>query len=131
MSKLYAVDDDRAFLEVVAAVAEPMGFDVVTVAKSKRFQSIYGGEPDAIVVIDMIMPEVDGIEVMNWMCETRPQGAVVFVSGYGDHYPDIAGELARQKDLKRVETLLKPVKISALRAALDRARAAVAGELRS
>jgi FixJ family two-component response regulator len=128
MSKLYAVDDDRSFLEIVEAVATPMGFEVVKVARSKTFQSIYRGEADAIVLIDMIMPEVDGIEVMNWMIAGQPPGAIIFVSGYGDHYPDMALELARHRGPKFTETLLKPIKVTALRTALDRARAAINGD---
>jgi FixJ family two-component response regulator len=127
MSKLYAVDDDRTFLEVVESVAKPMGFDVVKIAQSKSFQSIYCGESDAIVVIDMIMPDVDGIELMSWMVAEKPPGAIIFVSGYGDHYPDMAGKMARHRGLKLVETLLKPIMIVDLRAALERARAAIAG----
>jgi FixJ family two-component response regulator len=127
MSRLYAVDDDPAFLEIVESVATPMGFDVVTVARSAQFQSIYGGETDAIVLIDMIMPDVDGIELMNWMIAGEPPGAIIFVSGYGDHYPDMAFELARHRGLKHVETLLKPIKIAMLRKALEDARAAVVG----
>lgn len=128
MSKLYAIDDDRSFLEIIEAVATPMGFAVVKVAQSKTFQTFYRGESDAIVLIDMIMPELDGIEVMNWMLEGKPPGAIIFVSGYGDHYPDMALELTRHRGLKRVETLLKPIKVAALRLALERARAAINGD---
>ncbi|HTI85614.1 MAG TPA: response regulator [Alphaproteobacteria bacterium] len=127
MSRLYAVDDDRAFLEIIESVATPMGFDVVTVDKSKQFQSIYRGEADAIVLIDIIMPDMDGIEVMNWMTAGKPPGAIIFVSGYGDHYPDMAFELARDRGLKHIERLLKPIKIATLRKAFEDARAAVAG----
>ncbi|MGE5539130.1 MAG: response regulator [Gemmatimonas sp.] len=128
MTKLYAVDDDRAFLELVESVARSMGFEVVTVSRSSTFGTVYAGEPDAVIMIDMIMPEMDGLEVMNSVAARKPPGAIIFMSGFGDHYPDMAGELARMKGVKRVETLLKPVKLAHLRAALERARDAIAGD---
>lgn len=122
MTRLYVVDDDRGFLDLVAEVAAPMGFDTVVTTTPKKFQSLYAGEADAVVMIDMVMPETDGIELLNWLIRSGPPGALIFVSGFAEHYTSMASALAEAKGLKVAGKLAKPVKLARMRDALATAR---------
>lgn len=122
MIRLYVVDDDPGFLDLVEEVAAPMGFDTVVTTTPRRFQSLYAGEPDAVVMIDMVMPETDGIELLNWLIKSGAPGALIFVSGFAAHYTSMASSLAEAKGLKVAAELAKPVKLARLRAALATAR---------
>jgi len=126
MTRLYVVDDDRSFLEVVQEVAAPLGFDTVVAEAANAFKSLYGCEPNAVVMIDMIMPDTDGIELLTWLCE-RPAGAVILVSGVAA-YAQSASVLATAKGLKVTDRLSKPVKLARLREALMAAKAAASAD---
>jgi len=126
MTRLYVVDDDRGFLEVVQEVARPMGFDPVLATAPKEFQALWQGEADAVVMIDMIMPGTDGIEVLNWLSEQGFAGKVIFVSGFAEQYTQVASALATASGLKVVDRLAKPVRLARLREALTAAKDATA-----
>lgn len=122
MTRLYVVDDDRGFLDIVRDVAMPMGFDTVTASTPEAFKSLYGFEPDAVIMIDMIMPETDGIELLSWLSGRGPAGAVILVSGFGEHYTLSASALATAKGLAVTDRLSKPIRLARLREALEAAR---------
>ena len=122
MTKLYVVDDDRGFLQLIEEVAAPMGFETVVATAPRTFKSHYGGEPDSVVMLDMIMPDTDGIELLNWLSNVGPPGAVILASGFTGHYTLMAGTLAEAKGMNVVARLAKPVKLAELRAALVAAK---------
>jgi CheY-like chemotaxis protein len=122
MTRLYVVDDDWGFLEVVQEVAKPMGFDTVVAPAPKEFKSLCECEPDAVVMIDMVMPDTDGIELVKWLSQRGFVGKVILVSGFAEQYTEMARALAVASGLKVTGTLSKPVKLARLREALMAAR---------
>jgi CheY-like chemotaxis protein len=128
VTKLYVVDDDPGFLDVVEEVAGPLGFDTVLAAAPDIFKSLYKCEADAVVMIDMIMPGTDGIELLNWLSDSGPVGAVILVSGVAEQYTRAAGALAAAKGMKVADTLSKPVKLARMREALIAARDAASSD---
>jgi CheY-like chemotaxis protein len=122
MTKLYVVDDDWGFLEVVQEVAKPMGFDTVVAPAPKEFKSLCECEADAVVMIDMIMPDTDGIELVKWLSQRGFVGKVILVSGFAEQYTQMASVLAAASGMKVAGTLSKPVKLARLREALMAAR---------
>ena len=129
MTKLYVVDDDPSFLKLLGEVAPPIGLDIITAADFATFRSTYGGEANAIVMVDMIMPGSDGIELINWLSEQARPAAIILVSGYSEHYTRLAGSLAEAKGLAVVARLAKPIKLGVLRATLADARTAAAAAI--
>jgi len=122
MTRLYVVDDDWGFLELVQEVAAPLGFDTVVAAAPKDFKSLCGCEADAVVMIDMVMPETDGIELVSWLSEQGFAGKLIFVSGFAEQYAEMASALAVASGLNVADTLAKPVKLDRLRKALVAAK---------
>lgn len=127
LTKLYVVDDDQGFLQLVAEVAGPIGFETVVVAGPAAFKPLYGGEPDAVIMLDMIMPEMDGIELVNWLGQRGAAGALILVSGYADQYTLVASALAEAKGLKVTDRLAKPIRVARLRQALALAKEVASG----
>jgi YesN/AraC family two-component response regulator len=68
-------------------------------------------------VLDIIMPDVDGIELVQWLGERNCQAKVIVVTGYNPLYSEAAGPLGEAQGLT-VTTLLKPVSLADLRVAL-------------
>ena len=71
--------------------------------------------PD-LLLLDIAMPGLDGIEVARALAEHRPSPAVIFVTAF-DHFAVAAFEVAA------VDYLMKPVEQGRLQHALERARA--------
>ncbi len=102
--RLLIVDDEPRFAAFVERVA----------SRLDRRQ-----RPDTIV-LDMVMPDIDGNELILWLVDQRCRADIIIITGYHPDYAVNARLLAEMKGLRSVLTLSKPVSISRLRAALLR-----------
>jgi DNA-binding NarL/FixJ family response regulator len=82
-ARVVVADDDPGFLEAVAAALEGDGrFEVVGLAANgeEAFQLACWQEPD-VVVMDIGMPKIGGIEATRLLQRSRPRICVLMVSG--------------------------------------------------
>jgi CheY-like chemotaxis protein len=70
------------------------------------------------VILDMIMPGMDGNEIVLWLAKQRCTARLIIITGYPPDYAAHAKVLAEYKGLTPVTTLHKPIEVSELRAAL-------------
>ena len=79
--RLLIVDDDRAILTLVGAIALKEGFDVVTaVGGDHALRQL--AHPSDLVLLDLQMPGATGIEVLRAISEARHGCRVVLMSGF-------------------------------------------------
>jgi CheY-like chemotaxis protein len=116
--RLLIVDDEPRFATFVERVAEPLGYEVEVTHHGRDFQAAYLRECPDIVVIDMVMPDIDGNELILWLVEQRSAADIVIITGYHPDYAVNARLLAEFKGLRSVVTLSKPISVTRLRAAL-------------
>lgn len=116
--RLLIVDDEPRFAAFVERVAEPLGYDVEVTNHGRDFQSAYRRSPPDIVIIDMVMPDIDGNELVLWLVEQRCAADIIIITGYHPDYAVNARLLAEFKGLRSVATLSKPVSVGRLREAL-------------
>lgn len=116
--RLLMIDDDPAISQIVGAVAEGLGFEVRTTERADEFAEIYEDFQPGVVILDLVMPEVDGIELAQWLAHVKSQARVIFLTGHNPRFTDAARALADSGDLASVTTLTKPVSIAVLRQAL-------------
>ena len=75
------VDDDLALLDSLKLMLEVDGFAVVIAENGVRgLQAFRNREPD-VVIIDVMMPKLDGIESVRQMRRERPDAKIVVMSG--------------------------------------------------
>lgn len=117
--RLLVIDDEPAFGSFVKEVAEGLGYDVRVTAKADEFADTYESFDPTVIVLDVVMPEVDGIELVQWLAQEKCKAKIVIVTGYNPHYADAAKRLVSAGDLPSVMTLTKPVSLADLRAALS------------
>lgn len=117
--RLLVIDDEPAFGSFVKEVAEGLGYDVRVTAKADEFADIYETFDPTVIVLDVVMPEVDGIELVQWLAQEKCKAKIVIVTGYNPHYADAAKRLVSAGDLPSVMTLTKPVSLADLRATLS------------
>ncbi len=80
--KILLVDDETDFLEVMSERMEARGMDVTTAESAqKALQEVEKGGFDAIV-LDLMMPGVDGLETLKKIKEKRPALQVILLSGH-------------------------------------------------
>jgi PAS domain S-box-containing protein len=78
------VDDEAVIIEVGEAMLASMGYRVVTAASGKEALRLYQAERSAVdlVILDMILPEMDGGEIFDRLREMDPGVKVLLSSGY-------------------------------------------------
>ncbi|NTV15281.1 MAG: diguanylate cyclase [Desulfobulbaceae bacterium] len=76
------VDDDPLVLELLGLSIKSFGFTFAAVNNGREAMEALKKQEFAIVITDMIMPEVDGMQLLEHIKSTYPQTDVVVVTGY-------------------------------------------------
>lgn len=117
--RILAVDDDAAFREFLSAFLKDTDCTSVITAGAAAFKQAYAELDPTVVILDMVMPETDGFELMQWLVEQGYGARVVLVTGFSTRYAKMAETLGIDRGLSEVITLAKPVRLATLRQALD------------
>jgi DNA-binding response OmpR family regulator len=116
--RLLICDDEPAFGRFVKNVAEELGYEVRVTTDGSGFIEVYDNFEPTTIVLDMIVPGMDGNELVLWLAKRNCTARVIIITGYTPDYATHAKVLAEYKGLGPVTTLHKPVEVSQLRAAL-------------
>lgn len=117
-TRVMICDDEPDFRAIVQDVVEGMGMQAIDVPRPEDFADIYGENQPDIVVLDIVMPNIDGLELVSWLCDAGYSGRLVLVSGFNPNYARAARTLADLKGIASVTVLQKPVALADLRSAL-------------
>jgi DNA-binding response OmpR family regulator len=110
------VDDDDLVRAKLSLDLKAMGFDTIEIEDSREVRKILTTHPVDTVVVDIVMPEKDGVELISEIREGWPHVRIVAVSAGGRVGPKLYLELARQMGAN--VCLPKPVEAEQLRAAI-------------
>ena len=81
--KLLVTDDDAIVRESVTAYLEDSGFEVVQADGGRRALELFPVESPDLVLLDLRMPDMDGLEVLEALTNESPDTPVIIVSGAG------------------------------------------------
>lgn len=81
MSTVLIVDDDDVIRKFMRRIVEKEGFDVIEAANGAECLERFRSASPAIVVMDIIMPEKDGLSTIQELKKLDPQAKVVAISG--------------------------------------------------
>jgi DNA-binding NtrC family response regulator len=115
--RLLIVDDLPALGEVVSRVAGNMGYEVRVTTHAEDFKRDYDNFDPTTVVLDIVMPDVDGIELIGWLIERKCDAKILVASAYNPDYARMAETLGTAKGLK-ISFIEKPYRVSELRTSL-------------
>ena len=78
------VDDEKAILDITSSVLEEFGYDVLTAEDGEKALKIVEGGKERIdaAIVDMMMPVMNGTEVVKALKEKLPGLKIISVSGY-------------------------------------------------
>jgi CheY-like chemotaxis protein len=124
VARLLAVDDEEEILVQIKHVAEELGIITQTLSDPLRFMTTFVRFKPDIVAMDLVMPEMDGIELIRWLSDVDYTGRLVVMSGFSD-YQGMGVAIADAKHRMVVFSLPKPFRFSELRSALSNSRAPI------
>src|SRR5688572_14049831 len=108
--QLLVVDDDRAILTLVGTIAQSEGFDVATTMDGGEAMQLLRRRPADLVLLDLRMPGITGLEVLRAIRDINPGSRVVLMSGHATI--DSAVEAVK---LGAMDYLTKPFDLQRLR----------------
>ncbi len=117
--RLLVVDDEGEFGTYVAKVAEDLGYATRVALGGREFQKVFEEFAPTHVVIDIVMPDMDGIELVRWLVEIGASCRVILVSAYNPVYAKMAKTLAEDLGHLEVAYEAKPVRLKRLRELLS------------
>jgi putative nucleotidyltransferase with HDIG domain len=83
-AKILIVDDEEAIREVVSTLLEAQGHDCSSVSNGLLAQEFLKTHNVDLVLSDMVMPEMDGMRLVEWMRQTDPDVPVIMVTAMHD-----------------------------------------------
>jgi putative nucleotidyltransferase with HDIG domain len=84
MENILVVDDEEAIREVVSTMLESKGYHCTSVHNGRAAQDQVKRTTPDLVLSDMIMPEMDGIKLLEWMRQYDPDVPVIMVTAIHD-----------------------------------------------
>ena len=116
--RILVIDDESAVCDLVRRVAEGEGFEVVTTGTHAEFIAAYDACPPAHMFLDLLLPDTDGIGLLQILADKGCEGQIVIMSGTHPELLSSTSRLGLSFDLNVVGTLKKPFRASELRDAL-------------
>ncbi|HKK91088.1 MAG TPA: response regulator [Desulfobacteraceae bacterium] len=82
--KILVIDDEAFIRESVTSFLEDFGYDVIEAENGRKGLELFEKEMPDLVLCDLRMPEMDGLEVLGNVTETYPEIPIIIVSGAGN-----------------------------------------------
>lgn len=128
MARILVVDDEEAIRHFLREVLTEAGHMVVEAPNGRRALERLRDQPIDLVVTDIIMPEVDGLELLLTLRKTLPEVKAIAISGYTRESPTGTVEyLTTAKAFGSIRALSKPFSraqvLQAVEEALEEPRA--------
>lgn len=117
MRKILVIDDEKPTLSMFRLFLNAYGFTVFTAENGEAGLHVFQKEQPSIVITDIKMPGMDGLEVLKRIKEMNPLAEVIIITGHGDL--DLA---IRALNMNATDFINKPIQKTALDQALRRAQ---------
>lgn len=119
VARILIVDDDVALLGALEKVLASGGHDVQAVGEARAALDLVRGWTPDLVLTDVYMPEMDGIEFLLALQEELPSVPIVVMSG-GTWHATAGFALEDAQQLGALETLEKPFEMEELLSLVER-----------
>jgi EAL domain-containing protein (putative c-di-GMP-specific phosphodiesterase class I) len=123
--RLLILDDDSAVARTIAAIAQVERFEVRLSSEPEAFFEQVAIWSPTHLAVDLVMPGMDGIEVLRTLAARRCSARIIVTSGMGAKVLESARNAAAERGLQIAGILPKPFKADALRELLRSAHVGV------
>ena len=108
MEKVLLVDDEPEILRSLTRYLRE-DFEILTAESAREALEVYERENPSVVVTDIRMPGMDGIELMRQVKSLQGDGEFIVVTGHGD-----MSAAQEAMEMGAVDFLLKPIDVGKL-----------------
>lgn len=116
MNTILLVEDDLACATMLRTALTTFGHRVVLALDGKQALALFDPQAMNVAVADLMMPEMDGMELIMRLQEREPSVRVIAMTGGGRGKPEAYLRMAER--LGAVKSLAKPFPLEALRQAV-------------
>ena len=110
----HIIDDEQQVANMLAEFVHLTGYRANIYTQAiEFFEKNKPGDENSILILDLNMPDMDGIEVMRQLAETGYTLPLILISGYDMGVLHSAEQLARAHSLEIIASLSKPLKLEA------------------
>jgi two-component system response regulator PilR (NtrC family) len=113
MAKILVVDDELSMREFLKILLIQEGHEVICAVDGEDALSLFQAQPCDLLISDIKMPKMDGLELLKRVKESRPNMAVVMITAYGSPEDAIAAMKAGAYDY-----LTKPFKLKEIKSVI-------------
>lgn len=117
--RVVIIDDDPAFAEMLTTLVGKVGYDAVVKADSSASHTYEVRDSD-IIFVDMLMPKVSGIQVLEQFARQNVKSAIVLMSSNHRGLQE-AEEIVKNLDLELLGVLHKPFQLPDVQSLLEAA----------
>jgi len=110
--RIAVAQNDWNTRELLQELLSRLGHQVTTAETGRQLIELCRTFPPDLIITDVVMPEIDGIEAVQTICRERPVPIILLAEGYS------ADLLARVASTPALSFLLKPVHKVALQVAI-------------
>lgn len=108
------IDDDADLCDFITEVVESLGYKTEVAQNATEFEESLRSVP-FLIILDLIMPDVDGIELLRILSVRNCSAPIVLMSGLDRSVLHTAEDLARELGLTVVSRLQKPFRLEELK----------------
>jgi DNA-binding response OmpR family regulator len=105
---ILVADDEPDVRDLIREILQESGFEVVTASNGQQAMERLESLPIDLLIVDLVMPEQEGLETIRMLRKRRPEVKILAISGSGALYLRVARLLGAQT------TLQKPFTVDAL-----------------
>ncbi|HTT07660.1 MAG TPA: EAL domain-containing response regulator [Gammaproteobacteria bacterium] len=120
--QLLVIDDDSQVADFMTEVACLSGYSVTTVQRRADCEAYLAVNTPQVIILDLQMPEMDGVEFLRWLAERQMTAAILLISGADARVRNAAVRLGQELRLKMLGTMQKPVRLAELEGLLQNVR---------
>ena len=114
--KLLLVDDEEKMVKYLSRRLEIRGYTVSTASSGEAAVAMVEDNEFDVVLLDFLMPDMNGIEAFKEIKKIRPEIAAIMISAYSDGKTEV-----ESKSLGLSDFIMKPFDMNQLLEAIERA----------
>ena len=115
MNSLLVLDDEQVFANFIAKIGKSMGFNADACCSVSNFRKKVEWEWPGVLVLDLQMPETDGIELLREISNRHCSSKIILASGVDGRVLDSAYRLGDEIGLSMFGKIQKPIRANDLK----------------
>lgn len=119
-NRVLIIDDDQRICRLIKRVADELGVKSFVTDNPELFESAYLGYEPNVILMDLQMPKLDGVELIRKLAKHQSKSAIILVSGMDKSVLETTEELGKSLGLNMVGFLNKPIDIDDAKKILEK-----------